>query len=310
MRLRPAIGRWLVGGILLLGPGGLTAAPPPAPLLLDAALTTEGAIVAVGGRGTVLRSSDGGRSWQSGVGLPYTTFTAVCFAPDQPAYGWVVGHEDVILRTTDGGRTWNHARAATDRERSFLAVLALDSRRIIAVGAFGLYLTSRDGGQSWRTRLVMDEDLHLNHITRAADGTLFIAGEAGVLLRSNDEGETWEDIATDYPGSFFGILPLPDGAALAYGLRGTLYRSANQGDSWDELPVVQPVILQAAAASPGGRLIMVGGQARTLLLSRDGGQSFALSPQPPETALAKILRLPDGTWLGFGEGGVSPLPLP
>lgn len=156
----------------------------------------------------------------------------------------------------------------------------------------------------------MEEDLHLNRLTRADDGTLYLAGEAGTLLRSTDEGESWKDIATDYPGSFFGVLTLSDGVVIAYGLRGTLYRSEDRGDSWEELPVVQPVILQAAAASPGGRLIMAGGQARTLLISRDGGQSFALSPRPSPTAVAKILPLNDGTWLAFGEGGVSRLPLP
>jgi photosystem II stability/assembly factor-like uncharacterized protein len=301
-------------GVLLLalawGVAVATAAPPPRPLLLDAAVTAEGAIVAVGGRGVIQRSTDAGRTWQGATGLPYTTFTGVSFAPDQPARGWVVGHEDVILATTDAGRTWIHARAASDLERSFLDVLALDARRIIAVGAFGLYLSSRDGGQTWRARSILEEDLHLNQLTRADDGTLYLAGEAGTLLRSTDDGDTWEDIATAYPGSFFGVLPLPDGGLIAHGLRGTLYHSTDRGDTWEELPVRQPVILQSAAASPSGRLILVGGQARMLLVSRDGGHTFTLSPQPPQTALAKILRLPDGVWLGFGEGGVTRLPLP
>lgn len=310
MSARLPVVRWARVALAWLVPALGWAAPPPAPLLLDAALTADAAIVAVGGRGAVLRSADNGETWQRGAGLPYTTFTAVTFAPDEPSHGWVVGHEDVILRTTDAGRTWSHARAAADLERSFLDVLALDARRIIAVGAFGLYLASRDGGQSWRVQTVLEEDLHLNQIMRAADGTLFIAGEAGTLLRSSDDGETWEAIPTDYPGSFYGVLPLATDELLAHGLRGALYRSTDRGETWTEMPALRTALLQAAEVDPSGRVVVVGGQARTLLVSEDGGRSFALAPSPPNTALARILRLADGTWLGFGEAGATRLVLP
>lgn len=274
-------------------------------LLLDATSTSD-AIVAVGERGTILRSTDQGATFSPAASPARATLTGVSFSG---ALGWAVGHDALILGTTDGGKTWQQHYQAENLQDSFLDVLALDARRVIAVGAYGLCVATADGGQTWALRKPIDDDCHLNRISRGPSGTLYLAGERGTLLRSTDEGATWVPIRAPYEGSFYGILPLAEKTLLAYGLRGHVYRSIDDGATWTAIATPAPVLL-ATAAQLNPATIALAGHARTLLISRDAGQTFTAVPTPPASATARLLPLPGGGLLGFGDAGRVAITLP
>src|SRR5690348_14980118 len=110
----------------------------PRMLLLDAALSGQ-AVVTVGERGTILRSSDNARTWQRAPSGTRATLTGIAFAPAFAKSGWAVGHDALILATTDGGLTWAKQFQGDDLQDSFLDVIALDEKRAIAIGAYALY---------------------------------------------------------------------------------------------------------------------------------------------------------------------------
>lgn len=276
-------------------------------LLLDGALAGP-AVVVVGERGTILRSTDLGHSWQSAVVAATATLTAITFAADG-RHGWAVGHDALILATTDGGLTWRQQWQGESLQDSFLDVLALDAAHVIAVGAYGLFVASDDGGRTWQRRKLGEEDFHFNRLTRGPTGTLYLAGERGTLLRSRDHGVTWEHIDSPYDGSFYGILPLGERTLLAHGLRGRIYRSDNDGGSWTLVPNEQRVLI-ATAVRLSERVIVFAGQSRAMFVSRDGGGT--VEPWAPgfTPAIAELLRLPNGSLLALGEAGASLLPQP
>jgi len=215
----------------------------------------------------------------------------------------------LVLTTRDGGSTWTRQYQGENLQDSFLDVLALDARRAIAVGAYGLYLSTQDGGAKWERRQVREGDSHLNRISRSAAGTLFLAGEAGTLMRSRDEGVSWTPLRTPYEGSFHGVLPLDRRTLIAHGLRGHLYRSNDEGDTWQE--ITPPVVgLLATGLRLRSNLILIGGPPRALAVSRDYGRTFSLLPGAPTTAVAELLELPDGGFLALGEAGATPVILP
>ena len=279
----------------------------PRMLLLDGAVVGP-ENVAVGERGAILRSSDNGRTWQA-VAVPATpTLTGVSFGPGS-SQGWAVGHDALILATSDAGRTWQKQWQGDNLQDSFLGVLALDSRRIIAVGAYGLFVVSIDGGQTWIRRKILDNDYHLNRLTRGPTGTLYLAGEHGTLLRSGNDGETWTQIRSSYDGSFYGILPLAPGTLLAYGLRGRVYRSTDDGLSWTLVANDQRVHI-ATACRLKTNVLVLAGQSRALFLSRDAGITLTTWSPGLTTAIAELLETPDGAVLALGEAGASLLPEP
>ena len=114
---------------------------------------------------------------------------------------------------------------------------------MIAVGAYGLYLSTSDAGKTWRPRKLTDDDYHFNRISRGPTGTLYLAGEHGTLLRSHDAGATWTALRAPYAGSFYGILPLDDRPLLAHGLSGQIFRSSDDGLTWTHIATPRPALL-------------------------------------------------------------------
>lgn len=295
-------------------PAVVAAGEPPLPrgLLLDGAVSGSVAL-AVGERGSIWFSRAPAAGWRRAESPTRATLTGVSLAPPTaegaPGIGWAVGHDALVLGTRDGGATWTRQHQGENLQDSFLDVLALDAHRAIAVGAYGLYLSTRDGGTTWERRQVREGDAHLNRISRNAAGTLFLAGEAGTLLRSRDDGMNWTPLRAPYEGSFHGILPLDRRTLIAHGLRGHLYRSTDEGDTWQE--ITPPVVgLLATGIRLRSNLILIGGPARALAVSRDYGLTFSLLPGAPTTAVSELLELPDGSVLALGEAGATPVIVP
>jgi photosystem II stability/assembly factor-like uncharacterized protein len=278
----------------------------PRMLLLDAVRVSD-EVIAVGEQGTIVRSVDRARTWQSVPAPTRATLTGVSFAPGGQ-HGWVVGHDALILGTRDSGRSWARRYQGESLQDSFLDVIALDETRAIAVGAYGLFVATADGGMTWERHPSPAGDFHLNRITRGPTGTLYLAGESGTLLRSRDEGRTWTPIRAPYEGSFYGVSALDETTLLAYGLRGHLYRSTDDGVHWSAVNAPEQVML--ATSVHDGATISFAGQARTLFISRDGGRTVNKVTGAPATAIAELVLLAPGVLLAVGEAGVTRIELP
>ena len=280
----------------------------PQSLLLDAAQRGN-LLVAVGERGHVLLSHDGGATWQQAKVPSRALLTAVWLHDER--LGWAVGHDETILATADGGVTWERVHFAPQTERPLLDVWFADAARGFAVGAYGAFLRTTDGGRSWQEQPIGEDDFHLNAIAAAPDGTLYLAAEAGHLYRSTDAGETWQSLPSPYGGSFFGVLPLTDGAVIAMGLRGHLYRSADRGDSWTAIETGTLATLTSGRELGDGRVV-VAGLAGTVVRSTDHGRTFTTTEQADRKGNAALLAIGSGAdLLLIGEGGarrVAPTP--
>lgn len=297
-------------------------------LLLDAVLGGS-RIVVVGERGHILLSDDEGENWRQAKVPTRALLTAVYFGDAR--LGWAVGHDETILRSEDGGETWTRTYAALEKEQPLLAVWFKDAEKGFALGAYGTILASSDGGRSWtqqpfepkpvvekaRSAATQDDeyldegaasDSHLNAVSRAADGKLYIAAEAGHLFRSDDEGASWLELPSPYEGSFFGVLPLDGATVLAFGLRGHLFRSEDAGLTWRQIPT-STVAMLTDGLRLDERTIVITGLAGALLLSRDGGATFELRQQEDRKGMAAALPAGNGRLLVVGEGGIKALAL-
>lgn len=272
-------------------------------LLLDVA-ENEGRLVAVGERGHILVSTDQGASWRQ-VPVP-TRALLTAVALGEGGRAWAVGHDTVILLSEDSGETWQLVHSDPDANQPLFDVFFLDGQRGFAVGAYGAFFATSDGGRTWEPQRIFESDNHLHNIARASSGTLVIVGERGLLLRSDDQGASWRELPSPYHGSFFSSLPLEDGTWLVFGLRGHAFRSIDGGGSWAEIPTQTTSMLTNACRFPDGR-ILVSALGGVLLLSRDGGQSFAMDAERERLGLAAVVCLTDGSAVLVGELGVQKL---
>ena len=189
----------------------------------------------------------------------------------------------------------------------FMDVWFQDVNRGWAVGAFGTFVGTADGGQHWVNQageLDNPDEFHLNAITGDSKGRVFIAGEGGVMFRSMDDGRNWEALEPFYEGSWFGVIyNAPNDALFLFGLRGNLYRSSDFGTTWESVPNDSNSTLAGGSSSEGGDILLVGGVG-TVLFSSDGGQSFQRTMMEDRLSLTSGISR-DGKFILIGQGGVK-----
>lgn len=287
--------------------GAETASAVEAPLaieslLLDAAVAGR-RLVVVGERGHVLFSDDRGETWKQAQVPVRALLTAVHMRDSRT--GFAVGHDAVILRTDDGAETWRIVRRAPEEDRPLFDIWFRDANAGFAIGAYGSFLSTEDGGRSWIPRAISEEDYHLNALVAAGPARLFIAAEAGVLYRSDDDGRSWRKLSSPYSGSWFGALALDENRLLLAGLRGHLFLTADGGGTWTRVPTGVSATLTGVARLRSG-LILVTGLDGALLASRDGGRTASPIRSPTRRSISSALALGDGALL-TGEFGVRRL---
>ena len=266
--------------------------------------------VAVGDRGVVLLSDDGGARWRQARSVPVSfTLTSVSFADAQ--HGWAVGHGGSVIVTRDGGETWRVQRVVTTEDRPLFSVHFFDAHSGVAVGLWSLVLVTSDGGETWQERPLQPmpgarkADLNLLGLFAGTDGVLFAAAERGQVLRSDDRGATWTYLSTGYSGSLWCGAVLADGALLVGGQRGTLLRSEDHGQTWKPLRLdTKSSVTGIAAAARGVTLVGLDG-----LLARSGdGRDFTIEARPDGVAITSTLATPrdgGGQALLFTRRGVE-----
>ena len=269
-------------------------------------------LVAVGQRGHILYSDDGGKSWVQSTVPVSSDLNGVHFPT--PKKGWAVGHDGVVLASGDGGVSWTkqldgrqanrllvaslerksqgEKESATDGKLSeeakrysgqgpdmpFLDVWFADEKSGYVVGAFNLVFKTMDGGRTWESwfdRTDNPSRMHLNAI-RPVGGALYIVGEGGMLLKLDPARQRFVSLRSPYNGSFFGVVG-KQGTVLAYGLRGNVFRSDNRGATWQKVNTGVPAAIVGGAVRADGALVLVS-QSGQVLISSDDGRSFRAVP--------------------------------
>lgn len=282
-------------------------------LLLDIVNVEQLFLVAVGERGHILKSSDAVIWRQAHVPIQ-STLTAVTFIDQK--LGWAVGHDSTILHTKDGGNSWKVQQFLPEREKPLLDIVFKDELNGIAVGAYGQFFRTSDGGKEWTEQfhesflpiedieylneLKMEDEVayldergsilpHFNRIV--LDGrTSYLVGEIGLIAKSNDFGQTWQQFDEIYQGSFFDVERTHQGNLLVVGLRGNAFRSLRNGTPWQSVETGTKALLNDIVLSDEEERLFLLGNNGVLLESRDDGQSYQLRTQADGKALIA------GTW--------------
>lgn len=293
---------------LAQGGGPITLKTTPADPRAGAAASTLLAVaqagprlVAVGERGVVLLSDDGGRQWRQARSVPASgTLTALSFADAR--HGWAVGHWGLVLHTQDGGETWRIQHQELEQDQPLLAVHFADARRGVAVGLWSRVMVTQDGGARWEPVALSARhpsedagakplDVNLFSLFPGRDGALYATAEQGLVLRSRDLGRQWEVLPTGYAGSLWAGVALANGDLLAGGLRGTLLRSTDNGRSWNRVDHPGRSSITGLAQSGAGEV--VGAALDGVVLVSKDGQAFELHQSASRVGYTGALA-PDG----------------
>jgi photosystem II stability/assembly factor-like uncharacterized protein len=241
------------------------------------------------GIGVLLRTTDGGATWNS-QSAPWLLGVALA----DPAHGWAAGYSGTILRTSNGGLNWNaQSSAATTDDLDAVAFSSASDGW--AVGSNGLIVHTLNGGGTW--------EIQGSGTTAYLSRVAFPSSSAGYVL-----------------GSGWGLGANP----AEYG--SVILRTLDGGSQWSTAePLPTQALMRDLMFTTPAHGWVVGGNG-TILVTSDAGATW--SPQESGTtnelngvsfptalcgwvvgAGGVILHTSDGgtTWLAQDSGSTKPL---
>lgn len=258
-----------------------------------------------GGRGLILHVTNNGQDFamlETGV---QKAIYEVDFATAED--GVAVGQDGIVLKTDDGGKTWTRNPIELPlldwqvaQPHYFAVSRGADAQHIWAVGPVGAIIRSQDGGETWENLSLWcdmsfdnfatsdpaddpESTLRLNPCDVTLNGVSFptntdgwVAGEFGIILRTQDGGVTWqrqrdvrnlpkytrpelpeeEAIRQRIPPLYIEDLFLIDvdfrSAQEGYvtGESGTLLQTTDAGETWTNIPSGSFNTLLSVTAAP------------------------------------------------------------
>ncbi len=194
----------------------------------------ESKAIAVGDRGTIMRTSNGGESWQiSRIKYPKWLYS-IHFA--NSTTGFISDSDGQIYKSTDGGETWEIISKPSSTAIS--NVYCLSDIDIISISYDGSIFKSTDGGETWNSKSNPGSNsAYLNEIYFIDDNVGFIVGgsqygQGAELFKTTDRGETWTDIAINYETEFASIFFINSTTGFIVGKYGTILKTTDVGETW------------------------------------------------------------------------------
>lgn len=273
----------------------------------------------VGSYGTILHTTDGGKTWNKQIsGLDGWLYDVDFFDRDS---GVAAGLKGIILYTTDGGNTWNRSLYKTDCD--IYSVHYCDPSSIWLAGDRGFILNSNDGGESWNLHNIgTDEPLADIYFLDNNNG--WVAGKHGTILRylppvkglsstlfdklirrNRDINSKWvfqsnRDIRED----LYCVHFIDSHTGWAGGINGTILHTKDGGIKWYE-------------QSSGSRIWIKGiyfvnhlkgwavGSGGNILYTADGGGKWRIQNSGTSAWLSGIEFLDFNTgWVVGGQGSI------
>ncbi len=269
-------------------------------------------IFACGNFSTVMRTTDGGLTWDVKSDLLGHTliksynFYALSFLNGN--YGMICGDSGKIMKTTDGGDTWN--LLTTNTQAKLNSIVVLDTNIAIVIGKSGTILRTLDGGQHWMNA-VLEGSYTLVNIRKLRANFITVVGVNGTLLKSVDSGFHWLKIPIQtsskiVANNFYGQVFIDNNNATLIGELGEIVHTTNGGNLWVE-QTVDSVLITASLNQVDGKdpniLAMVGDYG-TIIFTTDAGTHWDRSYIPTIDSLRGLSFYDKLTAVVVGKDGI------
>ena len=339
----------LAVGILVMSTTALVIADDPPPLspaalrpdrddaaLRDVFFTTPQRGFAVGDRGTILQTQDGGQNWTQLPCDSEASLRSISFVSENE--GWIVGggtrdysgqSAGVVLMTADGGETWTPVCQTgiptLKRVQFFSDVDGIAVGDVTDRQATGVFST-QDAGRTW-TALPGEATTGWNVAEFASSELAIIGGDRGALGAFAGGTVAKSTALGGLRGLKASSLDRPAKTVWMVGDGGLVVKSNDGGATWPTadatLPIETKMVFDFSAVAALSDQVWVGGTPGSVIWhSPDGGATWRPEPTGETTpiyairclrrtgkriavgALGKILvGEEDGSWKAVRGGG-------
>lgn len=275
---------------------------------------------AIGSKGTLLATNDGGNTWLS-KSLPTPDVLRDIFFVDENN-GWLVCEVNVydlktkdqprayLMHSVDGGEHWRRVDIkGVDVDARLVRAVFSRGGRGWAFGEAGTIFTTRDSGENWTRLQSPTRHLLLGGIFIDEDRG-WIVGAGTTIIQTSDGGDTWYQsrlAQTSQNEIRFGAASFVDNrVGWAVGSAGTIYRTINGGRTWqlqNSGVVVDLYDVKFVDALEGWAV----GAEGTIIYTNDGGLHWLTERSGTEHPLERLFFSDrnHGWAVGFGGTVVS-----
>jgi len=172
----------------------------------------------VGAYGLFFMTQDGGKTWlpwQNHIDNPQGRHLYCINATGTSLY--IAGEEGTLYHSGDGGQSFT--AIATPYQGSYFGVVSLEGNKVLTYGLRGNAYWSDDGGGHWRksetsTQATLTAGLALT------DGSVVVVSQGGEVLRSTDDGRSFQVLPVTHPFPFSGVAQARNDKLILSGNRG------------------------------------------------------------------------------------------
>lgn len=200
---------------------------------------------AVGGNGLIIRTINGGKSWE--LMEPPTTLDLQAVQFINPQVGYIAGRnaqlnrstDEVsgsfeILCTNDSGATWQHCYKEDEPSNVFQIAASSETATLVLLNG-NRVIRTEDQGKSWQKVSMPVE--HIYSIAFGPDGASWIASKQGIYQHSDLDGGKWQQpvsLISNMMNKNWNAIGFNDtGIGLAVGDNGTFALTRDNGNTWD-----------------------------------------------------------------------------
>ena len=201
---------------------------------------------AVGSKGTLLATNNGGKSWKQQPAATQDVIRDIYFIDEQN--GWMVCEVNVyelknkddqrayLMKTTNGGESWEPVLIkGLDVDARLTRVIFSRNERGWVFGEAGLIYSTRDSGATWTRLQSPTRHLLLGGIF-IDDDRGWLVGAGATIIQTSDGGETWYQSrlpqTAQEPTRFTATSFISNRIGWAVGSEGNIFRTDNGGRTW------------------------------------------------------------------------------
>ncbi len=270
--------------------------------LFDIVFIENNNVITCGQGGTILRTNDGGQKWNKVETPTNISLFDISFADAR--IGCAVGDQGGILCTSDGGLNWREGEILEDpatevaddlgddefdalldegesSENEFIiyGISLVDQSIGYAVGEFGTFLKTNDGGKTW-TKFALDaaEGMSLFGVFAQSPERIWAVGIDGIMLLSENGGISWRRVDLPVKKHLFTVR-FRGKNGYTVGKEGIYLKSADDGNTWEQINIGAKFYLQDIELCKHSGWIV--GAHGWLLETQDGGNSFHIVRRAP-----------------------------
>lgn len=186
-----------------------------------------------GNESTIIRTTNGGNSWDSLFAIPYQIYSAHFL---NKSNGFVCGSGGRIFKTTNGGKTWKLI-ATSFTSYNFIKITFTDEKHGWATADKWTIAKTTDGGDSWIT--CHFDWGKFNDVVFIDSLNGWATGVCGLIefpfIRTTNGGVNWSSFKMELPAQMYGLSFPSNKTGYAIGGSGVICKTTDSGATWRRL---------------------------------------------------------------------------